>query len=211
MHPPDASSAVVLADIQQDVIVSAPELLARGYRPYERYHIAFALADGSEVEQTRDVVRTGRTVGVLPVDTRRGEIVLIRQFRLASHLATGKGNLVEIVAGFVEAHEQPADAARRECIEEIGVAPGMLVRLFSFMPAPGFSDEHATLFLAGVDASKVPAHAGAAVEGEHTQPFRVTIDAALAALAQGTMCNTYLLLALQWLALNRKRLDSLVG
>jgi ADP-ribose pyrophosphatase len=31
--------------------------------------------------------------------------------------------LVEIVAGHVEANEQPIATARRECIEEIGVAP----------------------------------------------------------------------------------------
>ena len=31
--------------------------------------------------------------------SRDGEVVLIRQFRLPAHLATGKGDMVEIVAG----------------------------------------------------------------------------------------------------------------
>ncbi len=60
---------------------------------------------------------------VLPVDLARDEVVLLRQFRLAAHLANGDGSLVEIVAGHVEANEQPVATARRECVEEIGVAP----------------------------------------------------------------------------------------
>ena len=66
------------------------------------------------------------------------------------------------------------------------------------MPAPGILDEYATLFLATVDASQVPARAGASSEAEHTRPIRITIDAALAALARGG------------LALNRGRLNTLV-
>ena len=88
----------------------------------------------------------------------------MRQFRLAAHLANGRGNLVEIVAGHVEADEQPAEAARRECVEEIGVAPGLLVELFTYPTSPGMSDEEITLFLGIVDASGVPERAGAAAE-----------------------------------------------
>jgi ADP-ribose pyrophosphatase len=43
-----------------------------------------------------------------------------------------------------------------------------------------------------------------------TRPLRVPIDAALAALAEGTMRNGVLIMALQWLALNRARLREIV-
>jgi ADP-ribose pyrophosphatase len=198
-----------LADADYDVALSSPQILAQGYRAYERYQLSFVTADGAAVHHTRDVLRAGRTVGLLPIDLERGEVVLIRQFRLAAHLVTGKGELVELVAGYIEGGEAASAAARRECLEEIGVAPRTLLKLFSFMPAPGISDEQATLFLATVDASKVPEHAGAASEAEHTRPIRVKIDMALAALARGSVCNGYLLLALQWLALNRSRLDAI--
>jgi ADP-ribose pyrophosphatase len=150
-------------------------------------------------------------IGVIAVDPGRGEIVLIRQFRLAAHLATGNGELVEIVAGRVDANETPAEAARRECLEEIGVAPTRLVELFSFFPTPGLTDELATIFLAVVDASAVPERAGAAAEAEETRPLRVDIDHAIAALAQGRISNGLLIIALQWLALNRERLTVLFG
>ena len=198
------------ADAHHDVALSSPTVLVQGFRPYERYRLRFLTEEGTEVRHTRDVLRTGRTVGVLPIDPERGEVVLLRQFRLAAHLRTGQGDMVEIVAGYIDGDEQPSAAARRECIEEIGVAPRVLLQLLNFMPAPGVSDEHGTLFLGIIDASMVPERAGAAHEAEHTRPMRVPIDAALGALARGTVCNGYLLLALQWLALNHSRIDTIV-
>jgi ADP-ribose pyrophosphatase len=206
-RPADA----LLADAAVEVTVSGPQILAEGFRPYQRYRVKMAGADGSPATHTRDIVRGGRVIGVIAVDPGRGEIVLIRQFRLAAHLATGNGELVEIVAGRVDANETPAEAARRECLEEIGVAPTRLVELFSFFPTPGLTDELATIFLAVVDASAVPERAGAAAEAEETRPLRVDIDHAIAALAQGRISNGLLIIALQWLALNRERLTVLFG
>jgi ADP-ribose pyrophosphatase len=157
-----------------------------------------------------DILRSGPAAAVLPIDLGRDEVVLLRQFRLAAHFANGKGNLVEIVAGHVEADEQPAETARRECVEEIGVAPDLLVELFTYLSSPGISDEEITLFLGVVDASRVPERAGAAAEHEETVPLRVSIDAALAAPAAGTVRNGPLIIALQWLALNRSRLSEIV-
>src|SRR5438105_223602 len=111
-----------LADQSVEVELSAPKLLARGFKSYERYQAKIFAEDGAHA-QTRDILRFGRVVGVLPVDLARGQVVLIQQFRLAAHLANGRGNLIEIVAGFVEPDETPRQSARRECVEEIGVAP----------------------------------------------------------------------------------------
>jgi ADP-ribose pyrophosphatase len=197
-----------IADDRADVVIAGREVLAEGFRRYERLRVR---RSGENVPQPLDVLRAGPAAAVLPIDPGRDEVVLLRQFRLAAHLANGRGNLVEIVAGHVEADEQPAEAARRECVEEIGVAPGLLVELFTYLTSPGMSDEEIILFLGVVDASGVPERAGAAAEHEETVPMRVPIDAALAALAAGTVRNGPLIIALQWLALNRGRLSEIVG
>lgn len=190
-----------------DVTVSAPELLAEGYRTYLRYKLT--LPRGHErVRQERDVLRAGKVVAVLPVDVARQEVVLIRQFRLPGHLANGRGDLIEIVAGGVEAGEQPIDAARRECTEEIGVAPHKLVELFRYFTTPGITDEEVIVFLAAIDASKTPLRT--ANDDEHIDVLRVSFDDAIAALGDNKMHNGPLLLTLQWLALNRARLTSLL-
>jgi ADP-ribose pyrophosphatase len=196
-----------IADDRADVVIAGREVLAEGFRRYERLRVR---RSGENVPQPLDVLRAGPAAAVLPIDPGRDEVVLLRQFRLAAHLANGRGNLVEIVAGHVEADEQPAEAARRECVEEIGVAPGLLVELFTYLTSPGMSDEEIILFLGVVDASGVPERAGAAAEHEETVPMRVPIDAALAALANGTVRNGPLIIALQWLALNRGRLSEIV-
>ena len=196
-----------IADDGADFVIAGREVLAEGFRRYERLRVR---RSGENVPRPLDVLRSGPAAAVLPIDPGRDEVVLLRQFRLAAHLANGRGNLVEIVAGHVEADEQPAEAARRECVEEIGVAPGLLVELFTYLTSPGMSDEEITLFLGVVDASGVPERAGAAAEHEETVPMRVPIDAALAALAAGTVRNGPLIIALQWLALNRGRLSEIV-
>jgi ADP-ribose pyrophosphatase len=80
----------------------------------------------------------------------------------------------------------------------------------TFLPTPGLTDESITLFLGVVDASRLPETAGSASENEETRPFRATLGAAVNALAEGGLHNGCLIVALQWLALNRHRLDDLV-
>ncbi len=200
-----------LADLAVNVTLSQPELLARGYLDYQRYRLTLMGVDGAPVAQVRDVLRAGKVVAVLPIDLGRDEIVLIRQFRLPAHLGNGRGALVEAVAGRVEPGESLNETARRECTEEIAVAPTALAELFSFLTSPGLTDEEVTVFLAAVDASRLPERSGMVSEGEQIQPFRVSIDAAIAALDAGTMRNGPLIIALQWLALNRGRIGALLG
>src|SRR5215471_15091928 len=189
-----------IADESADVVIEGREVLARGFRPYERVRARHADGD----IETRDVLRAAAAVAVLPIDLARDEVVLIRQFRLPAQLANGTGDLVEIVAGHVEANESARETARRECIEEIGVAPQALIELFSYLTSPGLIDEEITLFLGIVDATRAALAQGG--EREASALLRVPIDAALSALAAGAVRNGPLVVALQWLALNRHRL-----
>ena len=128
----------------------------------------------------------------------RDEIVLIRQFRLPAHLANGtrrsdrNGGRDGSSRG-----ELLIDAARRECSEEISVAPAALVELFTYLTTPGITDEEVTVFLAAVDASRTPDHSGSAPEGEHIQTVRrLHRRRARGARAHGAMRNGPLVIAL---------------
>lgn len=199
-----------LADLSADVVLSRPQVLAKAYRDYHRYSVTLTDDDGPVVQE-RDVLIGGKVVVVMPIDTARQEIVLIRQFRLPAHLANGHGNLVEFVAGRVEAGESLAEAARRECTEEIGIAPRELAELFTFLSTPGVTDEEITMFVAAVDAGRVREGALTTPDGEHVHVHRVSVDAALDALDRYTMRGSPLIIGLQWLALNRQRVPELLG
>ncbi|MFG1431048.1 NUDIX hydrolase [Xanthobacter sp. V2C-8] len=208
-----AGKPLLPADGPADVVVEGPAPLGAGYRPYERYEASLADGENTRVRQTRDILRGGRVVGVIAYDPRRDLVVLVRQFRMPAYLALGRARseLVEIVAGGVDAGEPPEAAARRECAEETGLAPGRVVELMSFLPTPGITDEYATLFLAEVDAGALPARAGLAEEQEIIRPLALPVEEALAMLAAGRCANGYLIIALQWLALNRGRLPALLA
>jgi len=196
-----------IADKAADVELSAPELLAQGFRDYVRYHVK--VRGPKPLTQKRDVILGGKVIALLPVEVARDEIVLIRQFRLPAHLGTGKGEMIEIVAGRVDEGETPAQAAARECKEELGVAPKKIVELFSYLTTPGITDEQVTVFLAAIDAAAVPAITTSG--GEHIRTLRVPIDAALDALKHNTIYNGPAVIGLQWLALNRGRMRELLG
>jgi ADP-ribose pyrophosphatase len=196
-----------IADKPADIELSEPELLAKAFRDYVRYNVT--VRGPKPLAQKRDVILGGKVIALLPIDLARNEIVLIQQFRLPAHLGTGKGEMIEIVAGRVDAGETPVAAARRECTEELGVAPTKIVELFSYLTTPGITDEHVTMFVASIDAAAVPAETTGG--GEHIRTLRVSIDAALAALARNAIHNGPAVIGLQWLALNRGRLKQLLG
>ena len=99
-----------ISDQAATVEVSEPELLAQAFRDYERFELVLHRAGEASLKQQRDVVRAGDVVGVLAVDVARDEVVLIRQFRLAAHLANGNGDMIEIVA---------VDPSRRYAVADV--------------------------------------------------------------------------------------------
>ena len=202
-----------IADQPIELTLSEPISVGEGFRPYQRYEVTLPGAGGQPLHQRRDILRVGPVVAVLAFDPKVQCLIMIRQFRLAAHLATGKGEVVEIAAGLIEPGESAEQAAIRECQEEVGAAPYSLLPMVTFMPSPGVSDEHATLFLALMDSTKVPYEAGEPGETEFTRPLLVSVEDALAALDApfpGVAGNGFVFIALQWFALNRAKVEAFV-
>jgi ADP-ribose pyrophosphatase len=195
----DAPANACAGDLRSAVRLSGPQTLVRGFRSYDRFSVALE-EPGTTGRFEREILRSGPVVGILPVDFVRGEILLIRQFRLGGHLALDRGEMVEIAAGRVDPGEQVEDAARRECYEETGTWPVALTRLFDFCPAPALSDEMMTLFVAHVDASRASGRAGLAHENERITVIRISVAEAIRLLASGELCSGPTVIALQWLA-----------
>lgn len=108
------------------------------------------LPHGREV--TLDVVRHPRSVVLLPVP-EPGHIILIRQYRYPVNRW-----LWELPAGSVDEGEEPEQAARRECHEEIGLVPATVVRLAALYPTPGYCDEQMIFFrVSGLAAGETAA------------------------------------------------------
>lgn len=109
--------------------------------------------DGSTGEL--EVIRHPGAAAIVPCASDPGAedptILLIRQFRYAAG-----GPLWEIPAGTLEPGEDPETCARRELLEETGVAATRIERLTTIWTTPGFTDEVIHLFLASGLETKTP-------------------------------------------------------
>jgi ADP-ribose pyrophosphatase len=94
------------------------------------------------VQATREVITHPGSVVVLPVLPDR-RIVLIRQYRYAT-----KQFLWELVAGRIDAGENPRQAAARELIEETGYRAKKFRVFLDVFPTPGFLEERMWILLA---------------------------------------------------------------
>ncbi len=90
---------------------------------------------------SRQIIEHPGSVVIIP-KTKKGDYILIRQFRFAA-----RGWLWEWPAGGREAGESLRQAASRELTEEIGYKPRKLKKIVSFYPSPGISSEVMHLFL----------------------------------------------------------------
>ena len=95
--------------------------------------------------------------------------MLISQFRIGP-MARGQRQcwMLEPIAGRIDAGENPAEAARREAVEEAGLRTGGLYALPPHYPTPGSNSEFFYPFIGAVDLSGHEDRAGfgLAEEGE---------------------------------------------
>jgi ADP-ribose pyrophosphatase len=142
------------------------EPLYQGFFRLECYTVAHDRFDGGSLTVRREHLERGDAVAVLLVDRGRDEVLLIEQFRIGPAVHGDDPWLVEIVAGMLDAGEDPEACARRECVEEAGYEPARLQRLGEFYTTPGGSSERITLYLGEVDKAR-PAADGGGLDHEH--------------------------------------------
>jgi 8-oxo-dGTP pyrophosphatase MutT (NUDIX family) len=145
----------------------------------------------------RDIVHHPGSVAIIPWDGR--EVHLVRQYRAAVGAP-----LLELPAGKCDVPgEDPAETARRECVEEIGLLPRRLTLLHEAFTSPGFTDELARIFLAE-DLEPVPA-APQGIEEAAATVVSLSLEAALEALSDGTIRDAKTILGIYALAEHLRR------
>jgi ADP-ribose pyrophosphatase len=149
----------------------------------------FQAPDGSTFE--RDVVHHPGAVAVVPViRPQSGEVVLVRQYR-----APVDRHLLELPAGKRDVTaEPPADTARRELIEEVGLRAGRLELLAEFYNSPGFCDEHSFVYLA-LDLSPADKDAQG-IEEQHMTLELIELDDVPALIRSGAIIDAKTIIGL---------------
>jgi len=145
-------------------------------------------------------------VAMLPYDPHLDQVVLIEQFRIgALHDPNGPW-MTEIVAGMIAEGETAEAVARRESIEESGCEITDLQRICRYYPSPGACSETIELFCGRVDASRAGGIHGLDHENEDIRVMTVGFDEAMSWIESGRLNSAAVIMALQWLAMNKTRL-----
>lgn len=183
------------------------ELLHNGWFRLERLHFEHELfAGGSTGPVNREFYERGNVAAVLPYDRSSDSVVLVEQFRIGAKDDPDGPWLIEVVAGMIEANEQPEEMAHREAREEAGITLDKLIPMLNYYASPGATDERVHLYCALADLSQAGGVHGLADEHEDIRVLKVSADEAIALLHNGTIRNAISVIAIQWLALNLHRL-----
>ena len=144
----------------------------------------------------REIVHHPGAVGVAPLHDD-GTVTLVRQYRVALD-----ADVWEIPAGLRDVDGEPLEqTARRELVEEAGLAPDDLEHLLTFHNSPGFSDEAVAIYVA-TGLTEVPDDRQGAEE-QHMLVRRVPFDEALGMVDDGRITDAKTVIAL--LAIDRRR------
>jgi len=184
------------------------EILYNGFFRMEKYRLKHTLyAGGWSAEISRELFVRGSCVAVLLYDPHTDQVVLIEQFRAGAILQPDRAWLVEIVAGAIEEGETAVEVAYRESIEEAGCEIQELMVINEFYTTPGGASERITLFCGKIDSTQVGGIHGLDHEDEDILVRAVDFKDAYVMLENNEIESAIPIIALQWLALNKDKLQ----
>jgi len=157
---------------------------------------------GGEVIE-REIEDHGEAACVLPYDPERRTAMLVRQLRAPVLYAAGHDSMLEAIAGVVEA-EDSAACARREAMEEAGVALGPIESVAIAWTMPGISTERMHFFLAHYSAGAPLENRSA--EDEAVEVVEMGLDDLARIADSGELSDLKSLFLIQTLRLRQPRL-----
>ena len=179
----------------------------KGFFKLDLCQISHQTYQGGEIEIQRELIYRGDAVGVLLYDPTKDKVVLIEQFRVGAMEDRDGPWLLEIVAGVVEKGESVTDVAKRECREEAGIDVHSFETVHSFYSSPGGCSEKIHILCALVDSDQASGVHGLSHEGEDIKVVVVNYSEIHDLLLSQKVSSAVPLIALQWLQLNRERLQ----
>ena len=122
----------------------------------------------------REILNIGDVVFALCFSPEEKKFYLIKQFR-PFYFVRGKNLKYEIVGGLVDKGESLKTALKREIKEEIGVKTNKIVKLTTYCPVPGYSDEIVHVYYAEVEKIKFKSFYNKN-ENEEIKIFKLTLS-----------------------------------
>ncbi|MBP1850719.1 NUDIX domain-containing protein [Rhizobium halophytocola] len=183
------------------------ETVWKGWSHVRRVTLDYTGDEGDTHRLRWEVFDRGHAVAVLLHDPARNVIVMVRQFRLPVHLSGDAPFLLEVPAGSLEKDEDPGAAIVREVLEETGYRIDAPELLFAAYMSPGSVTEKIHFYHAPVsEAARVEDGGGLDEEHEDLDIVEVSLDEAMAMIADGRIIDAKTIMLVQWLVLDKTRM-----
>lgn len=196
-------------DLTQDVVVEEARSPYIGFFAMQELRLRHRLYDGTmSAPMERSGLMSGQAAVVLPYDPVRDRVLLVEQFRAPVFMGGDPAPWVlEPVAGLVDPGETPEQTARREAMEEAGVALRGLEPVGRAYSSTGITNEFLHLFIGLCDLPNVPSGGGGLDgEGEDIRAELLPFEALMAQVDAQEIRDMPLLTCALWLARHRARL-----
>lgn len=187
---------------REDITLRKTQVSHLGFFRTDTLYLSHPLFGGGQsAELEREVFLTGDAALVLPYDPERDRVLLIEQFRMGPY---GRGDLhpwtFEPIAGRIDPGEAPEAAARRECLEEAGIALDELLPVADYYPSPGEVSSFFHTFVALADLpDSGQGHGGLESENEDIRTHVMSFSEAEGLARSGEINVGPLLHLLLWL------------
>ena len=158
--------------------------------------------NGEWQTQVRETYDRGNGAALLPYNRKRRTVVLVRQFRYPAFVNGYDDLLIETAAGMLD-NASPEERIRAEAEEEIGYRLHDVHKVFEAFMSPGAITEKLHFFVAEYEPEmRIGDGGGLADEGEEIEVLELSIDEALAMIADGRIVDAKTIMLLQYAALH---------
>ena len=163
--------------------------------------------DGTWQSQNRETYDRGNGATILLYNRAQKTVILTRQFRFPAYVnpksdGSSNGMTIEACAGLLDL-DDPITCIRRETEEETGYVIKDVRKVFEAYMSPGSVTERLFFFVGEYTAAdKVSEGGGHHHEGEDIEVLEIALDAALAQVASGAICDAKTIMLLQYAKLN---------
>ena len=188
--------------VSDRVRVKNVRVLSDDYAVLKTTTFEYRRANGEWQTQARETYDRGNAATLLPYNLAQCTVVLVRQFRYAAYVSGYDDLMIEAAAGVLDG-ESPEVRIRAEAEEETGYRLVAIRKVFEAFMSPGALTERMHFFVAEYEPSmQVGSGGGLADEGEDIEVLELSIDQALAMIADGRIADAKTIMLLQYAALN---------
>ena len=188
--------------VSDRVRVKNVRVLSDDYAVLKTTTFEYRRANGEWQTQARETYDRGNAATLLPYNLAQRTVVLVRQFRYPAYVSGYDDLMIEAAAGVLDG-ESPEVRIRAEAEEETGYRLVAIRKVFEAFMSPGALTERMHFFVAEYEPSmQVGSGGGLADEGEDIEVLELSIDQALAMIADGRIADAKTIMLLQYAALN---------